>query len=220
MAKQTYEIKDFSGGLNCYSDARDIQDTEFSQFWNVTSSQAGILKVGGSLVEHIYGLPHTNTNFEVGYGLFATSIDTTPTVIDGQLENGFEEGTVVAYTGTSLTISVLPTFQSKSNHDTNDFYNNMTVLIYEGPGIGESRRIIDYVYTDADPDTHVITLESAFVGAVDNTSKYKIFRWAGDNTAFGDAGTTTDLNYIDKVVHLFHMMILNLTILIILSHIF
>jgi len=53
MPKQSLEIKDFSGGLNCYSDARDIQDTEFTQFWNVTSSQKGILKIGGSLVEHI-----------------------------------------------------------------------------------------------------------------------------------------------------------------------
>ena len=97
MAKQTYEIKDFSGGLNCYSDARDIQDTEFSQFWNVTSSQAGILKVGGSLVEHLYGLPHTNANFQVGYGLFATSVDFSTSIIDGEFENGYEQGTVQSY---------------------------------------------------------------------------------------------------------------------------
>ena len=201
MAKQTYEIKDFSGGLNCYSDARDIQDTEFSQFWNVTSSQAGILKVGGSLVEHIYGLPHTNTNFEVGYGLFATSIDTTPTVIDGQLESGFEEGAVAGYDASapSITLATLPSVQSSVNHATDNHYRNYSITIYKTADAalpqGETRRITGYTGS-----SKVATLESAFSSPplTDGTEFYKIFRWAGDNRAFGDAGTTTDLNYIDK----------------------
>ena len=52
----------------------------------------------------------------------------------------------------------------------------MTVLIYEGNGIGESRRIISYDYTDASPDTHIVTLESAFSGSVNSSSKYKIYK--------------------------------------------
>ena len=201
MAKQSLEIKDFSGGLNCYSDARDIQDTEFSQFWNVTSSQKGILKIGGSLVEHIYGLPHSNTNFQAGYGLFAISIDSTPTIIDGQFESGFEEGAIAGYaSGTpSITLATLPTFQSATNHATNDFYNNYSITIYKtADGAlpqGETRRIIDYIGS-----SKIATLESAFSVAplTNGTEFYKIYRWSGDNTAFGDSGTTTDLNYIDK----------------------
>ena len=195
MAKQVLEIKDFSGGLNCSSDARDIQFNQFSQLWNVSPSQAGILKIGGCLVQYIDNLPHNSSNYQEGYGLFAVSFDTTPTIIEGQFENAFEEGTVVACSGTSLTLAALPTFQSVANHNTDNFYRNMTVLIYEGNGIGESRRIVSYDYTDADPDTHIATITDAFSGSVNSSSKYKIFRWAGDNTKFGNQG---DLDYIDK----------------------
>ena len=195
MAKQVLEIKDFSSGLNAFSDPRDIKVGEFSRLYNASPSQVGIIKFGGALVESVYNLPHDNSNFQIGYGLFATSIDTTPTILDGQFESAFEEGTVVTCSSTSLTLALLPTFQSKTNHNTNNFYRNMTVLIYEGTGIGESRRIVSYAYTDADPDTHIATLESAFSAAVDSSSKYKIFRWAGDNSTFGNSGNK---NYIDK----------------------
>ena len=196
MPKQSLEIKDFSGGLNAYADARDIKDDQFSQLWNFSSSQAGILKIGGSLVQHIFGLPHNNSNFQSGYGLFATSVDTTPTVIEGQLEGGFEEGTVAAYSSsaTVITLATTPSIQSVANHSTNDFYNNKTILIYDGNGAGQSRRIVDY-----NGSTYVATITEAFTSTIPNTSsKYKIFSWAGDNASFGDSDTTTDLNYIDK----------------------
>ena len=41
--KQVLEIKDFSGGLNCSVDSRDIKINEFSQLYNISSSQEGIL---------------------------------------------------------------------------------------------------------------------------------------------------------------------------------
>ena len=195
MAKKLLELKDFSGGLNCALDSRDIQVNEFAQVYNVSCSQEGILKYGGGLIQHIYNLPHDNVNFQEGYGLFATSIDTTPSILDAQFESGFEEGTVVACSGTSLTLATLPTFQSLSDHNTNNFYRNMTVVIYHGNGIGESRRIVSYAYTDADPDTHIATLESAFSGAVNSSSKYKIYKWAGDNVSFGNSNNK---DYIDK----------------------
>ena len=52
MPKQLYEIKDFSGGLNCYADPRDIKDEEFAQNWNVIVDKNGILRVVGSAVNH------------------------------------------------------------------------------------------------------------------------------------------------------------------------
>ena len=106
------------------------------------------------------------------------------------MEGAFEEGTVAAYSSTSLTLAANSKFQTAANHASNDFYNNMTVLIYEGDGIGESRRIIDYVGS-----TKVATIQSAFSGSVDNESKYKIYRWSGDNSTFGNADK---INYIDK----------------------
>ena len=86
MAKQVLEIKDFSGGLNCSSDARDIQFNEFSQLWNISPSQTGILKIGGSLVQYIDNIPHNSANYQEGYGLFATSIDSTPSILDSEFE--------------------------------------------------------------------------------------------------------------------------------------
>ena len=69
MAKQLYEIKDFSGGLNAYADPRDIKDTEFSQNWNIVVDKNGILRVIGSAVHHIEASNIDNPQFNAGYGL-------------------------------------------------------------------------------------------------------------------------------------------------------
>ena len=189
MAKKVLEIKNFTGGLNCSLDSRDIELNEFAQAYNISSSQEGILKHGGGLVQNIFNLPHNNVNFQEGYGLFATSVDSSPSIIQGQFESGFEEGTVAGYSGTSLTLATLPTFQSKDNHETNNFYRNMTVVIISGTYIGESRRIVSYT-----GDTQVAVLTDAFSGDV-SSSRYKIFNWAGDNSKFGNQD---ELDYIDK----------------------
>jgi len=191
MPKQSLEIKDFSGGLNCYSDARDIQDTEFAQFWNVTSSQKGILKVGGSLVQHIYGLPHSNTNFQVGYGLFSTGVDYSLGVIDGGFEIGFEFGTVAAYEETgdaSITLATLPSKQSITNHGTDYFYNNYTILIDSGNGAGQTRKITDYTGSSKNA-----ILDSAFDTDPNTSSTYKIFKVTGDGTSFGTNAQVYDI---------------------------
>jgi len=209
VAKQTLEIKDFSGGLNCYSDARDIEDTEFSQFWNVTSSQAGILKIGGSLVEHIYGLPHSNTNFQVGYGLFATGVDYSTSIIDGEFENSYEEGTVQSYadshSGSPFDTNPVIQLQDLSSyhvnttnlgHSKDDYYNNYSILISSGNGAGQVRRIVDY-----DGATNKARLDSVLGTDATNSSTYKIFRWVGDGSVFGNEGST---DYIDKAGESWH----------------
>ena len=190
MAKKTYEIKDFSGGLNQTTNKRKIQDNELSVAINARVNENNTIGVGGELGLYLYNLPHSNTNFKFGYGLFATSVDTTPSILDAEFESGFEEGTVQAYTGTTLTLAATPSFQSTTNHATNDFYNNMTVVIVEGNGIGESRRIVDYAGSSKQA-----TITDAFSGSVNSSSKYKIFKIAGDNTKFGNAN---ELDYIDK----------------------
>ena len=190
MSKKTFLINNFSGGLNQTTDKRKIQDNEISFSLNARVNENNTIGVGGELGLYLYNLPHSNTNFQVGYGLFATSVDATPSILDAEFESGFEEGTVQAYTGTTLTLAATPSFQSTTNHATNDFYNNMTVVIVEGNGIGESRRITDYVGSSKQA-----TITDAFSGSVDSSSKYKIFKIAGDNTKFGNAN---ELDYIDK----------------------
>ncbi len=190
MSKKTFLINNFSGGLNQTTDKRKIQDNELSLALNARVNENNTVGVGGELGLYLYNLPHSNTNFQFGYGLFATSVDVSPTVIRGEFESGFEEGTVQSYSGTTLTLAATPSFQSTTNHATNDFYNNMTVVIVEGNGIGESRRITDY-----NGSSKQATITDAFSGSVNSSSKYKIYNWAGDNTKFGNQD---ELDYIDK----------------------
>ena len=63
MAKKLLEVNTFSGGLNTYSDARDIKDNEFAQSWNAIVDQTGIIRAGGMGVEGIETDFADNTNF-------------------------------------------------------------------------------------------------------------------------------------------------------------
>ena len=69
MPKQLLEVTNFSGGLNCYSDARDIEDNQFIQNWNFMVDKAGILRMGGQLEYHIDTDYHTNDNFSNGQNI-------------------------------------------------------------------------------------------------------------------------------------------------------
>ena len=45
MPKQVLQITNFAGGLNAYSDARDIEDNQFVQNWNAVVDKNGIIRV-------------------------------------------------------------------------------------------------------------------------------------------------------------------------------
>ena len=95
MPKQVLEINNFAGGLNAYSDARDIKDTEFVQNWNAVVSKAGIIKVAGMGKNHIatdyfQKLP---TNFQEGFGLFQFSADYAISTVSGDFSIGITTGT-------------------------------------------------------------------------------------------------------------------------------
>ena len=200
MAKKSLQIVDFSGGLNCYRDARDIEDNQFAQQWNATAHQTGVIKVGGGLAQSIRGLPHDNSNFQQGYGLFAFSSDSMTTIIDGDFNNAYEEGTLQTYSsGTpSITLAANSTHVLESLHELDGHYNNYTIFIYSGNGAGQTRRITNYVGS-----TRIATISSALnVAPSDNVSKYKIFKWVGDESAFGcaaaDYAAAGYVNYIDN----------------------
>jgi hypothetical protein len=189
MPKRTLEIKDFSGGINVYSDSRDINDNEFAQAWNANLSQTGIIKTGGSLVSSLSGLPHSNTNFQTGYGLFATGTDHSLSIIDGEFEVGFEFGTVAAEsTTTNIQLAAVPSKQSLTNHSADDYYNNCTILISSGPGAGQTRTITDYTGS-----SKLATIDSAFDTNPTASSEYKIFRIKGDGTSFGTFDSTNKI---------------------------
>ena len=193
MPKQVLKIQDFSGGVNAYADPRDIKDNEFAQNWNAALDKYGVVRYTGGGKSEIIGLPHGNATFEPGYGLFSTSVDYTLSLIDGEFDNGFEQGTVAGYeeTGTaSITLATTSTHVSAANHATDDFYNNYTILIDSGNGIGQSRRITNYTGSTKNAE-----LDVAFGTDPDTNSTYKIFKWVGDGNVFGNAGST---NYIDK----------------------
>ena len=146
MPKKQLKITDFSGGVNAYADPRDILDTQFAQNWNASFDQYGIIRFTGAGVKYTTDHPHENDKFIHGGGIFSFSTDISANILDGtDLQKGFERGTVQAYSSTSLTLAASPTYNSVTDHADNDFYNNMIVHIYEGPGKGQSSLITDYV---------------------------------------------------------------------------
>ena len=147
MPKQQLNITDFTGGLNCYSDARDIRENQFAQNWNASLDKYGVVRYSGAGTKHITNHPHTNTTFVPGGGLFSFGYDELPNTIpdSGDFSIAHEEGTVAAYSSTSLTLATTPSKVSATSHATNDYYNNMIISIIDGPGKGQSRLITDYV---------------------------------------------------------------------------
>ena len=49
MPKRVLQIKDYSGGLNSYSDPRDLEENEFQVLDNAAVDEKGIIRVSGAL---------------------------------------------------------------------------------------------------------------------------------------------------------------------------
>ena len=75
MAKQVLQVTNFAGGLNAYSDARDINDNQFTQNWNAEVDKNGVIRVSGMAEDSILTEYFENDNFEPGHGLFQFSTD-------------------------------------------------------------------------------------------------------------------------------------------------
>ena len=154
MPKQQLNITDFTGGLNCYSDARDIKENQFAQNWNASLDKYGVVRYTGAGTKHITNHPHTNTNFVPGGGLFSFGYDILPNILpdSGNFDIAHEEGTAQEYSATLFDGSSIPgiklaassTKVSATDHATDNYYNNMIISIVDGPGKGQSRLITDY----------------------------------------------------------------------------
>ena len=191
MAKRTLTITKFDGGLNCFSDSRDIKDTEFFQNWNAVVDKSGIIRMSGEGHLYIEGLPHAqlhSENMQPGYGLFSFSTDYSLSQINSSFDTGIESGTCAsAATGaTSIILATNPTNVSSSNYATDDFFNNRTIFFYtEGSGGAAQREnkgtryIEDYAVSGT---THTITVNAKIT--VTTSTKYIIYAWV-PNSSFG-----------------------------------
>ena len=200
MPKQLLEINNFAGGLNNYSDPRDIQDSEFQQNWNAVVDKAGIIRVGGMGQHNILTEYHSNERFQEGYGLFQFSADYSMNSIDGVFGNGIKTGTSTSDASSANTITLEATATANTNE-----YQNMTLFIYDGQGKGQSRKISSN--TNATPP--VLTITPNWTTNVNTTSKYIIYRWetsatwdGKDNTTYKDVitnGSETDNSYLSAL---------------------
>ena len=188
MAKQVLKITNWVGGLNCATDPRDIEDSQFAQNWNIIDDKGGMLRKVGGAEDSIINLDHDNTNQQGGFGLFTVGADYALSSFDGTFDDGYEKGTLQAYaSGTpSVTLAASSSYVSSTQYTTDDFFNNWTILIYSGNGAGESRTITDYVGS-----SKVATIDATFSATPDSNSKYLIFRWLSS-----DFGTSNDNNWI------------------------
>ena len=103
MPKRVLQVTNFSGGLNNYKDARDLDDNEFSQNWNAMVDTEGVIKVAGMASDSIYTDAFSNERFQRGYGLFQFKSDYGLFGINGSFTAGIAKGTIHALDGSNPT---------------------------------------------------------------------------------------------------------------------
>ena len=190
MPKQVLQITNFAGGLNAYSDARDIEDNQFVQNWNAVVDKNGIIRVSGMAEDSIATEYFDNTNFQKGHGLFQFTADYSLSGIDGNFKTGIKTGTLSAYDATDSDHSNSPTVTLETTvaAQAADYYNDWIIYIYSGPGKGESRKITDS--TSASPP--VLVISAATTATLTSASKYIIYRWTPSSDFLGDGSNNYD----------------------------
>jgi len=193
VPKQVLQITNFAGGLNAYSDARDIEDNQFVQNWNAVVDKNGIIRVSG-MAETTLGSEYFGSqNFKPGYGLFQFTSDYEFSGIESNFNSGIATGTIDTVTSTTVFI-LEDAFITSSANET---YDDMIVYIYAGAGSGQSRKVSSYVGS-----SRTLTTTAAFSTALNdkddaNPSKYMIYRWTPSTNFKGDGTNYKD--WIDDV---------------------
>ena len=194
MPKQVLQITDFSAGLNCFSDARDIKDNEFAQNWNAVVDKAGVIRVSGMAEDSILTDFHNNSNFQAGYGLFQFSADYSLNEISSDFNYGIKSGTLSDGDASSATL------ETTASSQVSNYYKYMHFFVYDGVGVGESADIT--ASSTASPP--VLTTATGI--DLDNTSKYYIYPWyyQGYGEAGGTDGSDTNGLGLDAVTDGIH----------------
>ena len=187
MPKQVLQVTNFAGGLNAYSDARDIEDNQFVQNWNAVVDKNGIIRVSGMAEDSIATEYFDNTNFQKGHGLFQFTADYSLSGIDGDFKTGITTGTIATYASTTSFTLEDKTDTSSSD----DYYNDIIIYIYSGTGKGESRKITDY--TGSSRTVTSVAFATTLHDKDDATpSKYIIYRWTPSANFLGDGSNNYD----------------------------
>ena len=117
MAKNSLKINDFSGGINLYSDSKDIEDNEFTESRSLSNNINGKLQLAGGLDGQVFKpsssssvtsfVSNGDTDFSRGYGLLALNLD-LPVYDDLQVtfEDNFDSLSWTGTVSTSSTVTV------------------------------------------------------------------------------------------------------------------
>ena len=194
MPKQELHITDFSGGLNSFADARDIDSTQFAQNWNASLDKYGVVRFSGAGCKYTTYHPHTNTGFVPGGGLFSFTTDITANSIDtSDMQTGFEKGTVAGYNATTDTTEILNNTGNFSSNwtRTGDFAIDATDATYtHSTGAGTLYQT-SFSHTPTASQIHKLeyTISSASANYTTMTMKLK-GGTSGLNTYFADNDIT------------------------------
>ena len=141
MAKQVLKVTDFKGGVNSLADARDIEDNQFAQNWNASLDKTGIVRYSGGGIQNLFHLPHDNANQVNGFGLFRFTTDYSFNMLNSDFNVGVERGTLASVNANTTAVTLEDT---DSDSIVADYYKDMPLFIYSGPGAGMSRDITAY----------------------------------------------------------------------------
>ena len=178
MPKKVINISKFKQGIHNSKNARDIPEDAIADGLNIMTDIEG--KVRQMARDKLYPLTSVINKCLVvpGYGLFTFANDYSHSQFDGDFDDGFEVGTVAAYSGTTITLASSPSYVTSTKYALTDFFDNWTILITSGNGAGQTRTI-----TAWNRSNQQATI--AALGVAANTaSKYALFRW--ESTGFGN----------------------------------
>lgn len=170
MAKESWNIKDFSGGVNKVIDKRDIEANESASLNNLVSYHPGSLALGGFYYEHsqsssfqlsdnkdntpaLYMQPSAHFTKHLFLASVAIYADETATITTGDANFPLTRGSVITFLSTG---------------------DNSAVYIQL---IGNSYTIV----TDNEEGTYTFNLGGDTIGSSGNTTAYVVVGSEGDN---------------------------------------
>jgi len=201
MAKQREQIKDFSGGINSYDDARDLEKNEFTdiQNWLVNKKgQARTLKdiPTANSVANTLPTSHTASKIIPNYGLFGHGTDNKHGTI-GTTQPDTGDYWIYKSDPAQMTIDAYSVEKAGWYDDRIDLYTgsgtktDIAPAYYADEGIV---RVSDSNFGDKSVNQYHGYIENKLFQSDDaGTSRHHIQRWkTGDQElkSFDDLGTT------------------------------
>ena len=198
MPKQVWKIERFEGGLDTFSDPRDIDDTELTTCTDMVVHNTGKVRLMGAFEAHAAGTNSTQTN--AGYGLFYFSHDRKGAQISsgdfsGTHTGSNNAGTLVDTSATWIEDSLIGftinnTTDGSSGTITDNSNNTVTASLSGGTDSdwdsGDA-----YTITGMDDDGEQYLL----MADTDAAAEIDMYTFSSDNwaTSIIDLGSTTGM---------------------------